>query len=81
MSNSKYLTRYALSRTSNDRWPIEFLPDCEITTKGETLLNVLESLNKSGYDLFHSRDDLIKELEKRGVGSVINGEFVLNKEK
>jgi hypothetical protein len=67
------MTRYALSRTTNDRWPIEFRPDRErtyfnpSTGKDESLLEVMKRLDKSGYDLLHSREDLVKELEKRNV--------------
>ena len=66
------MTRYALSRTSNDRYPIHFRPDCERTFTNrygvdETLLEIMVRLDLSGYDLIHSREELIRKLEARGL--------------
>jgi len=66
------LTRYALSRTTNDRWSITFRPDCDrtmfdpITGKDESLIELIQRLDNSGYDLY-SYNELIEELLKRGV--------------
>lgn len=64
--------RYALSRTSDDRFPIEFREDCERTCcdrfgNSEGLLELMEKLDRAGYDLINSRDKLIEILEKRGM--------------
>lgn len=67
------MLRYALSKTSNDRFPIEFRLDCERTYfdrntgKDETLIEVIERLDKAGYLLLNSREELIKQLEARGL--------------
>lgn len=51
------MTRYAVSRISDDRWPIYFRPDCERTYPtvpypyGQGLLDLIEELDKCGYDL------------------------------
>ncbi len=66
---SKFIVKYAISRTSNDRWPITFRPDCERTPcdwKGESegLLEVIQRLNRCGYDLV-DRTELLRILEAR----------------
>jgi len=64
--------RYALSRTLDDRFPIQFRPNCErtvfdrFTGTDESLVEVIERLNKAGYDLINSREELITILERRG---------------
>lgn len=68
------MTRYALSRTTNDRYPIEFRPDCERTFSNgygvdETLVEVRVRLDLNGYDLIDSGEELIRKLEARGLKS------------
>lgn len=55
---SLFKQRYAVSRTSSDRWPVIFRPDCERTLPnwpdnpdGEGYLEMREKLNNAGYDL------------------------------
>ncbi len=44
--------RYAVSRTTDDRWPIVFREDCERTLIGdEGLLDLIERLGVEGYDI------------------------------
>lgn len=68
-----YMIRYALSRKSNDRWPIHFKPDCErtlsnpLTGQDESLFDLIQRLDKAGYDLVHTRKELIKKLKERKV--------------
>ena len=51
------MIRVALHRKSDSRYPIEFRPDCErtyfepVTGKDETLVQVIERLDRQGYDL------------------------------
>ena len=65
------MTRYALSRTTNDRYPIHFRNDCERTYfdgqgKDIGLFDLIIQLDKAGYDIIHSREELVKILESRG---------------
>lgn len=56
--DSQIKVRYAVSRTSDDVWPIYFRPDCERTFcdgygDSEGLLEIIENLDKAGYDLLN----------------------------
>lgn len=65
------MIRYALSKTSEDSFPILFRPDCERTFfdprtgLDRSLLEVKENLNKNGYDLFESLEEFLLEKAKR----------------
>lgn len=57
--------RYAVSRTSSDRFPVTFRPDCERTPcdwrgDSETYMEVKERLNIGGYDLVDELPDWAK---------------------
>jgi hypothetical protein len=63
-------TLYAISRTSLDRFPVSFRPECDRTLfnwKGEdcSYLDMLISLDRAGYDLV-DRDKLLKILDQKG---------------
>jgi hypothetical protein len=62
--------RYALSRTTNDRWPIEFQDTCERTAcdkhgNSEGLITLFIRLDRAGYDLVNSFEKLEEILKKR----------------
>lgn len=61
------MTRYGLSLTSNDRFPIHFKPDSEHTIQGESLVDVIQRLTKAGYVLYNDFTSLEIELQKRGL--------------
>lgn len=49
-----------------------FRPDCERTFcdgygKDQTLLEVMQDLDRRGYDLIHTREELLKRLKDKGV--------------
>ncbi len=60
------MIRYAYSRTDDDCWPIMFQPHCERTwptldrPDGEGLLELIQRLDRGGYDLIGQA-----ELERR----------------
>lgn len=64
--------RYAVSRTSNDRYPIYFRNDCERTLfdldtgKDKSLVEVVEELDSRGYDLI-DRQELDRRFDKNGA--------------
>lgn len=61
------IVRFALSRTSNDRFPIPFRGDCERTLGGgEGLFDLMVRLNRAGYDLM-GYAELKAALARRGA--------------
>lgn len=65
--------RYAYNPTTKDRFHVDFRQECErtlfdpLTGKDESLIEVMEKLERHGYLLFNSREDLVKRLEEDKV--------------
>lgn len=68
---SRWRIRYALNKTTGDRWPIEFRPNCERTKfnaqtgQDQSLLEVMEELLRNGYELVEI-DELEQWLSSQG---------------
>jgi len=68
--------RYALSRTSDDHFPIHFDLETETTisnwlVNSEELIKTIERLDHEGYDLFNSLEEIQRAIQKRRMSDVL----------